>query len=57
MRGAIPLPQYVFMAWCLVKHRENFTFNFSAMQPYWGLEVRVYQQYSEMLGLRGGRGG
>jgi hypothetical protein len=20
-------PQYVFMAWCLVKHRDNFTFN------------------------------
>jgi hypothetical protein len=30
MRGAIPpLPQYVFMAWCLVKHRENFTFTFT----------------------------
>jgi hypothetical protein len=27
MRGAIPpLPQFVFMAWCLVKHRDNFTF-------------------------------
>jgi hypothetical protein len=27
MRVAIPpLPQYVFMAWCLVKHRDNFTF-------------------------------
>jgi hypothetical protein len=27
MRGAIPpLPQYVFMAWCLVEHRDNFTF-------------------------------
>jgi hypothetical protein len=26
MRGAIPpLPQYVFMVWCLVKHRDNFT--------------------------------
>jgi hypothetical protein len=25
--GAIPpLPQYVFMAWCLVKRRDNFTF-------------------------------
>jgi len=30
MSGAIPLlPQYIFMAWCLVKHRENFTFNFT----------------------------
>jgi len=27
MRGAIPpLPQYASMAWCLVKHRDNFTF-------------------------------
>jgi hypothetical protein len=27
MRGAIsPLPQFVFMAWGLVKHRDNFTF-------------------------------
>jgi hypothetical protein len=25
MHGAIPpLPQYVFMAWCLVEHRDNF---------------------------------
>jgi hypothetical protein len=25
MSGAIPpLPQYVFMEWCLVKHRDNF---------------------------------
>jgi hypothetical protein len=28
MSGTIPLlPQNVFMAWCLVKHRDNFTFN------------------------------
>jgi hypothetical protein len=27
MRGAMPpLPQYAFMALCLVKHRDNFTF-------------------------------
>jgi hypothetical protein len=27
MRGIITsLPQYVFMAWCLVKHRDNFMF-------------------------------
>jgi len=26
VHGAIPqLPQYVFMAWCLGKHRDNFT--------------------------------
>jgi hypothetical protein len=29
MRGAIPPhPQYVFMAWCSVKHRDKFTFAF-----------------------------
>jgi hypothetical protein len=28
-RGAIPaLPQYVFVTWCLVKHRYSFTFTF-----------------------------
>jgi hypothetical protein len=33
MCGAIPpLPQYVFMAWCLVKHRDNFTF-FTFLKP------------------------
>jgi hypothetical protein len=27
MCGAIPpLPQYNFMVWCLIKHRDNFTF-------------------------------
>jgi hypothetical protein len=26
MSGAIPPPQYAFMAWCLVKYRNNFTF-------------------------------
>jgi len=29
MSGAIPpLPQYAFIAWYLVKHRDNFTFTF-----------------------------
>jgi hypothetical protein len=23
-------PQYTFMAWCLVKHRDNFTFTFTS---------------------------
>jgi hypothetical protein len=35
MCGAIsPLPQYVFMAWCLVKHRDNFTFT-----PYRRIDI------------------
>jgi hypothetical protein len=29
MRRAIPpLPQYALISWCLVKHRDNFTFTF-----------------------------
>jgi hypothetical protein len=27
-----PLPQYVFMAWYLVKHRDNFTFTFAEVK-------------------------
>jgi hypothetical protein len=27
-------PQYVFMAWCLVKHRDNFTFTFRSVSFY-----------------------
>jgi len=30
MRGAIPLlPPYVFIAWCLVEHRDSSTFTFT----------------------------
>jgi hypothetical protein len=32
MRGAIPPPQYIFMAWCLVKHRNYFTFAFKVRE-------------------------
>jgi hypothetical protein len=33
------LPQYVFMAWCLVKHRDNFTF-ISACTGNYGVRTR-----------------
>jgi len=29
----ISTPQYVFMAWCLVKHRDNLTFAFTYSEP------------------------
>jgi len=32
-RSYTSAPPYVFMAWCLVKHRDNFTFSFSSMTP------------------------
>jgi hypothetical protein len=28
-RAKLPLPQYAFMAWCLVEHRDNFSFTFT----------------------------
>jgi hypothetical protein len=35
MRGAIPpLPQHVFMVWCLVKHRDNFTFTLRGQEDF-----------------------
>jgi hypothetical protein len=30
MRGGISPPLYVFVAWCLVKHRDNFTYTFKS---------------------------
>jgi hypothetical protein len=53
MRGVIPpLPQYVFTAWYLVKHRDNFTFTFTF---YFFVELKttwlneVYHKYSYKL--------
>jgi hypothetical protein len=34
------IPLCVFMMWCLVKHRDNFTFTFYSKEvPGWGLEA------------------
>jgi hypothetical protein len=46
MRGAIPpLPQLVFMAWCSVKHRDNFTFTFKT-DEFWDVsQVKVNVKY------------
>jgi hypothetical protein len=46
MCGAIPpLPQYVFMAWCLVKHMNNFTFTVR----YFHYFNRLYAVHSSHL--------
>jgi hypothetical protein len=46
MRRAIPpFLQYVFMAWCLVKQKDNFTFYFN---------LRIYLINSRGLLTRGG---
>jgi hypothetical protein len=36
IRGAIPsLPQYIFMAWYFIKHREKFTFTRNITQQFY----------------------
>jgi hypothetical protein len=46
MSGAVyPLPQYAFMVWCLVKHRDNFTFTFyfyHAMETHGGVAMYLH---------------
>jgi hypothetical protein len=45
------IPPYVFMAWCLVKHRNNFTFTFYLSQialPYFLIRPRTV--YDELVG-------
>jgi hypothetical protein len=45
MSGAIlPLPQYAFMAWCLAKHRDNFTFYFIRL---YSVEVRHRNNFTQ----------
>jgi hypothetical protein len=42
MSGAIPpLLQYAFMAWCLVKRRDNFTFAFTFTTTWRVLMLRM----------------
>jgi hypothetical protein len=42
-------PQYVFMAWCLVNHRNNFTFTFRYVPNYTGpgISVSVVTRYGQ----------
>jgi hypothetical protein len=39
-------PQYVFMAWCLVKHRDNFTFTFTHLEVH---RVRYFRRHTECI--------
>jgi hypothetical protein len=41
------IPQYVFMAWCLVKHRDNFTFTFFMFFFSYRMYCRTYIHYME----------
>jgi hypothetical protein len=47
MRGAVlPLAQYVFMAWCLVKHRDNFEFYVCGIPVSMGTKTVYFILYS-----------
>jgi hypothetical protein len=64
MCGAIhPLLQYAFMAWCLVKHRDNFTFTFACSEnvkqkSFWGriIAARHMETMKEFYGKWVGSG-
>jgi hypothetical protein len=50
MSEDIPLlPQYAFMAWCLVKHRDNFTFTLSVPSTRLGPNVLLGAVFSNTL--------
>jgi len=51
MRGAIlPLPQYVFMVWCLLKPRDNCTFTFTLLLPWCHTANRfMHHKFAEHL--------
>jgi hypothetical protein len=37
-----PLSLYVFMTWCLVKHRDNFTFTFRVLAYFKVLSQHLF---------------
>jgi hypothetical protein len=42
MRAAIPpLLQYAFLAWCLVRHKDNFTFIFSFIYSFIDMQMKA----------------
>jgi hypothetical protein len=56
MHGAIPqLPQYVFMVWCLVKQRDNFTFNWDSWSvtyiPFCSISDIIFKDTCSHYGL------
>jgi hypothetical protein len=49
MCGVIPpLPQYVFMAWCSVKYRDNFTFFKGAKSINYALALMAINSYCDV---------
>jgi hypothetical protein len=51
MRGAIlSLPNYIFMAWCLVKHRESFTSTFRSVTVcFYILSTMTYSNNAQYM--------
>jgi hypothetical protein len=43
------LPQYVFMAWCLVKHRDNFTFTFTGQDNDSKITDKFFENINKLI--------
>jgi hypothetical protein len=41
--------QYAFMAWCLVKHRDNFTFTFEGKMVFSGMFTQSYMNMRQQI--------
>jgi hypothetical protein len=51
MSGVIPpLPQYAFVAWCLVKHTDNFTFTLTFLSLSNAAISSGFQVFSQLFG-------
>jgi len=46
MHGAVPPPEYVFTAWCLIKHRNNFTLpNSKSVLYVWNIGIKLLSNW------------
>jgi len=49
MHGAIPpFPQYVFMAWCLVKNKDNFVKEKLTQTPYTHTHTQTFHNHESL---------
>jgi hypothetical protein len=45
----ISIPQYAFMAWCLVMHRDSFTFMTKMAKEYNDSNLEMFNKLKEVL--------
>jgi len=42
-------PQYVFMAWCLIKHRGNFALPYLTLRRLWTVDILIHRQGKQFV--------